>query len=130
MALIKALIIHAWLAIKLKHDGSGMPVKLPAAFLLIAIYIALNLVNASMSEGIHLQTLFGLSFITQFYLFGLRNRAIGLIIMISIITNASYLMLTTLVGIVPEDLLMLQFLEGIMIFAAIINIIKREFHAI
>lgn len=126
MRLITALFIHAWLALRLKHDGSGMPTKIPAAFMLISLYVALNLANKNLGDGITLETLIGLSFIAQFYLFGLRNKLIGLIIMISVVTNALSLILTALAGIPEEKLFMLLIMEYIMIFAALINVIKSE----
>ncbi len=126
MKLITAIITHAWLALRLKHDGTGMPTKLPAAFALITLYVALNLANKHLNGGINLETLIGLSFIAQFYLFGLRNKLIGLIILISVITNAFSLGLSTLGGIPDDKLFVLLIMEFIMIFAAIVNVIKSE----
>ena len=126
MKLITAILIHTWLALRLKHDGAGMPTKLPAALVLITLYVALNLANKHISGGINVETIIGLSFIAQFYLFGLRNKLIGLIILISVITNALSLGLSTLAGIPEEKLFMLLIMEFIMIFAAIVNVIKSE----
>ena len=126
MKLIYALWIHIWLALSLRHNGDGMPTKLPAAFLLAALYVALNLANQHMHGGIDYETLLGLSFITQFYLFGLRTKMIGLFIIIGIFSNAVSLVLMALAGAAEVNLLLLTIAEYIMVFAALINIIKSE----
>lgn len=126
MKLIKAIFVHAWLALRLKHDGTGMPAKLPAALMLVSLYIALNLANKHLNGGINLETVIGLSFIAQFYLFSLRTKLIGLFIMIGIFSNTLSLAITTLAGIPEQNLYMLLFMEYIMIFAALINVIKSE----
>jgi len=130
MKLIHALLMHAWLAFRLKHDGTGMPTKLPAAFVLISLYVAFNLTNKNINGGINLETIIGLSFISQFYLFCLRNKVIGLIILISVVTNALALILTTLTGIPEEKLFLLLIMEYLMIFAAIVNLIKNNIKTI
>ncbi len=126
MKLISALFTHAWLVFRLKHDGTGMPTKFPATLLLTTLYAVLILVNKHINDGINLETLIGLSFISQFYIFCLRNKLIGLIILISIVTNVLSLMLTTLAHIPEENLYLLLILEYIMVFAAIINIIRSH----
>ena len=126
MKLITAILIHVWLALRLKHDGTGMPARLPAALMLVGLYIALNLANKHLNGGINLETMIGLSFVAQFYLFGLRTKLIGLFIMISVFTNALSLAITTLAGIPEQNLYMLLFTEYIMVFAAIVNVIKSE----
>jgi hypothetical protein len=126
MKLIYAFFKHAWFALSLKHDGTGLPAKLPAASMLIGLYIALNLAN----RHIGLETLLGLSFIAQFYLFSLRTPLIGLFIVIGIITNALTLALTVLTNIPEQNLYLPIILEYIMVFAAIVNIIKHEIKTI
>ncbi len=126
MKLITAIFVHVWLALRLKHDGTGMPHKLPAALMLVALYIALNLANKHLNGGINLETVIGLSFVAQFYLFGLRTKLIGMFIMISVFINALSLAITTLAGIPEQNLYMLLFMEYIMVFAAIVNVIKSE----
>lgn len=126
MKLITAILIHVWLALRLKHDGTGMPAKLPAALMLVSLYIALNLANKHLNGGINLETVIGLSFVTQFYLFGLRTKLIGLFIMISVFTNVLSLAITMLAGIPEQNLYLLLFMEYIMVFAAIVNVIKSE----
>jgi hypothetical protein len=130
MKLMNAFFKHAWFALSLKHDGTGLPTKLPAACMLIGLYIALNLANRHISQGITLETLLGLSFIAQFYLFSLRTSLIGLFIVIGIITNALTLALTVLTNIPEQNLYLPIILEYIMVFAAIVNIIKHEIKTI
>jgi hypothetical protein len=130
MKFITAIFTHTWLALRLKHDGTGMPTKLPAAFMLTAIYIALNLANKHLNGGINLETLLGLSFIAQFYLFGLRTKMVGLFIVISVFINTLTLAITALTGIPEQNLYVLLIVEYIMVFAAIVNIIKSEVKAI
>ncbi|HQN64693.1 MAG TPA: hypothetical protein PLR90_03520 [Methylophilus sp.] len=124
MNLINALLTHAWLAFSLKHDGAGLPSKLPAACLLAVMYVCLTLANKYLAGGIDFTTIAGLFFVTQFYLFGLRSHLVGLILLISIVYNALALSLITLAGFSPDDLALLKVMEGLMIFAGIINIIK------
>ena len=126
MKLIYALWIHIWLALRLKHNGDGMPTKLPAAFLLVTLYVTLNLANKHLNGGIEYETLLGLSFVTQFYLFGLRTKMIGLFIIISVFINTLSLALIGFTGVAEENLFMLTIVEYIMVFAALINIIKSE----
>jgi hypothetical protein len=130
MKLMNAFFKHAWFALSLKHDGTGLPTKLPAACMLIGLYIALNLANSHIGQGITLETLLGLSFIAQFYLFSLRTPLIGLFIVIGIITNALTLALTVLTNIPEQQLYLPIIMEYIMVFAAIINIIKHEIKTI
>ncbi len=126
MKLINAFLTHAWLAFSLRHDGEGLPSKLPAAFLLAAMYVCLTLVNKHVAGGVDVETIAGLFFITQFYLFGLRNHLIGLIILISVVINALTLALTVIGGIAPEHLEPLLVMEYIMIFAGIVNVIRSN----
>ena len=98
--------------------------------MLIGLYIALNLANRHIGQGITLETLLGLSFIAQFYLFSLRTPLIGLFIVIGIITNALTLALTALTGIAEQPHYLLTLIEYIMVFAAIVNIIKHELKTI
>ena len=130
MKLMNAFFKHAWFALSLKHDGTGLPTKLPAACMLITFYIALNLTNTHIGQGITLETLLGLSFIAQFYLFSLRIPLIGLFIVIGIITNAIALALTSLFGVPDQPLYLLTLIEYIMVFAAIVNIIKHQIKSI
>ncbi len=130
MKLITAILTHTWLVLRLKHDGTGLPTKLPAACVLTILYIAFNLANSHIGQGITLETVLGLSFIAQFYLFSLRTPLIGLFIIIGIITNALTLALTVLTNIPEQQLYLPIIMEYIMVFAAIINIIKHEIKTI
>ncbi|MEQ1599600.1 MAG: hypothetical protein ABL880_09580 [Methylotenera sp.] len=130
MKLMNAFFKHAWFALSLKHDGTGLPTRLPAACMLIGLYFALNLANSHIGQSITLETLLGLSFIAQFYLFSLRTPLIGLFIVIGIITNALTLALTALTGTAEQPHYLLTLIEYIMVFAAIVNIIKHELKTI
>jgi hypothetical protein len=123
MKLANALVRHAWLALSLRHDGSGMPKKVPAAFMLVAVYIALSLANGHISGDLSVQSFVAYSFILQFYIFFLRDKVVGLILMVGIITNAFSLALSPFAGMAEVKHLMLLIMEFAMIFGAIINII-------
>jgi O-antigen ligase len=126
MKFISALFSHFALVLRLKHDGRGMPVHMPAAMALISIYALLGLINYSYEGNINYTALFGLCFVMQCYLFFLRNKLIGLIIVISILINAVTMVLDILVGISEQSIFVLNIMEYIMIFSAIINVIKSE----
>lgn len=129
MKLITAIFTHTWFALNLKHDGTGLPTKLPAALLLVSLYIALSLANHHFSQAITLETLLGLSFIGQIYLFSLRTKLIGLFLVIGIIVNALKLIFSALFGAPESESLMLLFAEYIMIFAALVNTVKSNAHS-
>ena len=126
MKFIFALFAHFSLVIRLKHDGRGMPTKIPAASMLILTYALLGFINYSHEGNISFSALFGLCFVAQCYLFCLRDKLIGLIILISILNNAMTMVLNLLVGISEQSIFVLTIIEYIMIFAAIINVIKSE----
>lgn len=125
MKLINALLTHAWLAFSLRHHGEGLPSKLPAAFFLAGLYVCLTLASKQLAGGVDMQTIAGLFLVTQFYLFGLRNHFIGLILLISVVHNALALGLAKLGGISPESLQPLVLMEYIMISAAVINVVRH-----
>lgn len=124
MRLIDALFAHAWLALSLQHQGTGLPSKFPAALFLVSLYAGLTLANQHVAGGVDFQTVSGLIFVMMFYLFGLRNSIIGLILLISIINNSMALALILFAGIPSEELDLMMVMEYIMIFAGMINIIK------
>lgn len=124
--LFNAFKQHAGLTLKLKHDGSGMPTKIPGALLLAMTYIALNLINNHHAEGIPLATFLMVGFIAQCYVLFLRNKLVGLILFISILCNCFTLLLTFFAGIPAENLGLLIVSEYILVTAAIINVIKSE----
>lgn len=121
-----ALKAHTILALTLKHDGSGMPSKVPAAFVLAMLYITLNLINNHHAEGIPATTFLLVGFIAQCYVLFLRNKLIGLILFISILCNAFSLMLTALLSIPAENLGLMIVSEYILVTAAVVNVIKSE----
>lgn len=127
LKVLNALLSHAWLAIRFKHDGEGLPSRLPAAFMLALLYIVLNIAYKNSTDGVDLETVFGLSFITQVYLFGLRNKLIGLMLLIGIVCNATALTTIYLTGYSAEKIMMISLLEYAMVFSAIVNIIKSNF---
>jgi hypothetical protein len=124
--LINAMLAHAWLAIRLKHDGTGLPSNIPAALSLVVFYIALSLLNAGISGDIKIGSFLALSFIAQFYVFCLRDKLIGLIILIGVINNILSLLLSVLVGQSEANVVTLALIEFIMIFGAVINVIKSN----
>jgi hypothetical protein len=126
MKLVHALLQHAWLAIRLKHDGDGMPTKIPAAAALVSLYAVLILIEKKAHQGITLETIIGLAFISQCYIFNLRNKVIGLIILIGIITNTVTIALTAFTNIAEHQLYIISLLEYIMVFFSIINVIKSN----
>jgi hypothetical protein len=126
MKFIYALILHAWLAIRLKHNGDGMPTQIPSAAALVGLYALFTLAEKNLQQGITLETIIGLTFITQCYIFNLRNKVVGLIIMIGIITNATSIALISLFGITEQQLYLVTLMEYVMIFFGIINVIKSN----
>jgi hypothetical protein len=126
MKLITALFTHFGLVLRLKHDGRGMPTEIPAATMLISIYALLGLVNYSQQGSISIGAFIGLCFVAQCYLFCLRDKLIGLLILISILINALTLVVNMLGGEGAQSIFVLTSIEYIMIFAALINVIKSE----
>ena len=128
MKLVNALLRHAWLALRLKHNGAGLPENIPAAFLLAALYIALSLANSHVSGDFNPHTMIGLSFIVQFYVFLLRDKVVGLILLIGIVMNAFALALSPFAGMQETKMVMLSLMEFVMLFGALINIILNLEH--
>jgi hypothetical protein len=126
MKFIAALFSHFGLALRLKHDGRGMPTEIPAATMLISVYALLGLINYSHEGSISYSELIGLCFVAQCYLFCLRDKLVGLIIVISIFINAMTLILNMLIGASEQSWFVLTVMEYIMIFASVINVIKSE----
>lgn len=127
MKLLRALITHTWFAMTLRHNGEGMPTKLPGAIALVSLYIALLLINIHIQQTFSLESLIGLLFIAQIYVFSLRNRVIGLIILIGVIANASLLAVHLLTGIPQQQLYAITIMEYAMVFSAVLNVIKYHF---
>lgn len=123
MSIINAVLSHAWLAIRLKHDGKGMPKRIPAALALAFMYCVIASLNAS---TIDFASICGLIFIAQFYVFLLRNEVIGLMLMIGMIANTMYLAIA-LLGLPQPLLSMVTIFEYLMVYCGIINILKSHF---
>ena len=124
MKLLRALFTHAWFAITFRHNGEGMPTKLPGAITLVSLYIAFILANIHIQQTFSVESLIALLFIAQIYVFSLRNRVIGLIIMIGMISNALMLAAHLLTGIPQQQLYAITIMEYAMVFSAILNVIK------
>lgn len=124
MKLLSALLHHAWLAITLKHHGAGMPTERIGAVALVSVYIALLLTNIHMQHALTIESVVGILFIAQFYVFSLRNRIVGLIILIGITANALMLVAQWLTGMTQQQLFIITLLEYVMIFSAMLNVIK------
>jgi len=123
--LISAFFHHASLAVRLKHDGSGMPKDIPAAMMLSLLFMVFSLINNQSPEGISLDTLIKVGFIAQCYVLFLRNQLIGLMLLISVLCNALALGLSQFVGLPKEMLNLLLIAEYIMVTAAILNVLKK-----
>lgn len=124
MKLLHALFTHAWFAITFRHNGEGMPTKLPGALTLVSLYIALILTNIHIQQTFSIESLIALLFIAQIYVFSLRNRVIGLIILIGVIANALMLGVHMLTGIPEQQLYAITVMEYAMVFSAVLNVIR------
>lgn len=124
MKLLRALITHAWFAMTFRHNGEGMPTKLPGALALVCLYIALILTNIHIQQTFSIENLIALLFIAQIYVFSLRNRVIGLIILIGVVANAMMLATHMLTGIPQQQLYAITIMEYAMVFSAVLNVIK------
>lgn len=126
MKLISAFLTHLWLALRLKHDGSGLPVKFMGALLLVSIYSALVLLHQWMLGELDLVSILAIFFIAQFYLFSLRNTLIGLILVIGIVANLFSFGIAVFGQPSPLQASLLALMEYIMVFAALINVLKKH----
>jgi len=123
MKFVYAILNHAWLALSLRHDGTGLPQKLPAAFMLAALYIALSLANSHLRGDFNYHSIIGLSFVAQIYIFLLRDKVVGLILLIGAISNAFSFTLAVFSNTSELAQILLSLMEFVMIFGAMINII-------
>jgi hypothetical protein len=126
MKFLYALIQHIWLIVRLKHNGDGMPLQIASATALAFIFIALTLVDKAMHQAMTLESMLSLMFVSVVYVFSLRNTMVGLIITIGIVGNILSIALTALLGVGIEQLLICTLLQYIMIFSAVINVIKTK----
>ncbi len=123
--LIAAFFHHVSLIVRLKHDGSGMPKEMPAAMLLSLLFIVFSLINNQSTDGITLDTFIKVGFIAQCYVLFLRNQLIGLIMLISVVSNAIAFALIQFIGLPKAMLNLLLIAEYIMVTAAILNVLKK-----
>jgi len=124
MKLMSAFCHHAWLVLSLQHDGKGMPKKAPAALFLAIAYCILAVSHLN-PQDIQFETICCLLFITQFYVFLLRNPLIGLLIMIGTVCNTLQLLIVAL-GFPEITQLMLAIFEYVMVLFAILNVLKTH----
>jgi len=130
MQFIKALFSHTWLVMRMKHDGTGMPEGFVGALLLMATYAALVMMNKHLQNELTIETVLALVFIAQFYLFSIRNIVIGLVILIGIIGNVFALAMATLGEVSGMQVLMLSVMQSLLIFGALINVIRTHSKAL
>lgn len=121
MKLIKAFFKHIHLVLQLEHDGSGLPTQLFSACMLVLLYTALCIAN---SENVAPNFL-GLGFVAIIYLFVLRTQLVGLIIIIGVITNTISLILGFFGELSALQLVLINALEYLFVYGAIINVIRR-----
>ncbi|MGJ8619851.1 MAG: hypothetical protein ACSHWN_05920 [Methylophilaceae bacterium] len=121
MKLINAILKHIYLTMQLEHDGSGLPTQFLSASLLVSLYVCLSIVNSANIDPNFL----GLGFVAGIYLFVLRTQLVGLIILIGIITNSISLVLGFFGEISALQLVLINALEYLLVYGAVINIIRR-----
>lgn len=124
MKLLRALMTHAWFAMTFRHNGEGMPTTFLAAIALVSLYVVLILTNLHIQQVFNVESLIGLVFISQIYVCSLRNRVIGLIILIGVIANTIMLAVHLLTGIPQQQLFAITIMEYAMVFSAVLNVIK------
>lgn len=128
--LLSAIFNHATLAVRLKHDGAGMPVEVPAAALLAMLFMVTSIFSQQQTGEITLETLLKIVLIAQCYALFLRNQLIGLILLISVICNTLAIFFVSVGGIPKENLYVLLIVEYIMIGAAILNVFRKSTSAV
>ena len=121
MRIINALFKHIYLAMQLEHDGSGLPTQILSAALLISLYAFLCIVNSANVDPNY----FGLGFVALVYLFVLRTQLVGLIILIGIISNSISLLLSFFGEVSALQFVFINALEYLLVYGAIINVIRR-----
>lgn len=130
MQFIKALFSHSWLVMRMKHDGTGLPVSFIGALCLVGCYIAIVAINKNIHDELTLEVVLALIFIAQFYLFSIRNTVIGLVILIGIIGNIFSLGMAAFGEVSTTQILMLSAIQFLLIFGALINVIKAHSKAL
>jgi len=115
---------------RVEHDGAGLPVGFSGALLLVLTYIGLVVLNKSIQNELTIEAVLALIFIAQFYLFSIRNTVIGLVILIGIIGNAFSLGMAAFGAVSTTQVLLLSVLQSVLIFGALINVIKTHSKAL
>jgi len=126
MKFYNALLTHAYSAMKLEHDGTGLPINFLPALLLVATYIVLAVFNHFLAAELSSNLFFSLALISGVYLFLLRTTLIGLILLIGIVSNVMTLMLSLFGALDAWQTVMVAALEYSMVFGAITNMIKSH----
>jgi len=126
MKLIDGLFQHAFFAMKLQHDGSGLPTTFPSAVLFSFVYGLLVIANNLYTETLDYSVLLSLIFIIFVYTVVLRNQLTGLIILIGIISNVMTLFLGQFGALAEWQQLMLSIMEYVLVFGALTNVIKSN----
>lgn len=106
---------------QLEHDGSGLPTQFLSAALLVSLYAFLSIANSVNVDP----NFFGLGFVVLVYLFVLRTQLVGLIILIGVISNSLLLILGFVGEISALQLVLINAFEYLLIYGAIINVIRR-----
>lgn len=128
--LLSAIFNHATLAVRLKHDGAGMPTEVPAAMLLAILFMLTSIFSYQQTSEVSVETLLKIVLIAQCYTLFLRNQLIGLILLISVICNTLAIFFVSVGGIPKENLYVLLVVEYIMIGAAILNVFRKSTSAV
>jgi hypothetical protein len=126
MKLINGLFQHAVYAMKLEHDGTGLPTKFSSALLLTFVYGLVVIANDLHAGTLDYSVLFPLIFIAFVYTVVLRNQLTGLIILIGIISNVMSLLLSPFGALAEWQQLMLSIMEYVLVFGALTNVIKSN----
>jgi hypothetical protein len=126
LQLLGALWAHMRLVLRLKHHGHGLPNSMPSASLLVAAYLLCNLISAEVAGQLTSSSVLGLCLISYAYVFYLRNPVIGLLILISIITNCLALLLHWRFGTNHLCQQVLTAFEYLLITGAIVNVMTKE----
>lgn len=121
MKIFNALFKHFYLTMQLEHDGTGLPTQFLSACVLILLYSGLCIANSVNVDP----NFFGLCFVALVYLFVLRTQLVGLIILIGIISNSLLLILGLFGEVSALQLVLINALEYLLVYGAIINVIRR-----
>ncbi len=127
MKWIYGLFQHACSVMKLSHDGSGLPTQFSSALLMVSVYSLLELANHIQAGTVDLSLFFSIVFVVCVYTLVLRNALTGLIVLIGIVSNALSLVLGAFGTLTDVQIVMMALIEYILVFGALINVIKHNF---